>query len=172
MEIAVTRDLAPEVAQDVRALLDAAFGPTFTDHDWDHCLGGHHVLVSDGGSFVAHAAVVPRVLRVSDEPYGAGYVEGVATHPSWRRRGAGTLAMRAVADLVREHHAFGALSTSSHGFYERLGWERWRGRTFVRAGDTTVRTVEEDDGILVLRHRVPVDLTADLACEARPGDDW
>jgi hypothetical protein len=59
-------------------------------------------------------------------------------------------------------------------FYERLGWERWQGPTFVRRGEALVRTEEEDDGIMVLRPGpgVRIDLRASISCEARAGDDW
>jgi aminoglycoside 2'-N-acetyltransferase I len=82
--------------------------------------------------------------------------------------------MREIDDLIRRHHEMGALSTGEHGFYERLGWERWRGPTFVRRDGATVRTPDEDDGIMVLRFgpTAAVDLGAALSCEARPGDDW
>ncbi len=68
----------------------------------------------------------------------------------------------------------GALSTSKQRFYERLGWERWLGPTFVRRGGGVVRTPDEDDGIMVLRFGASreVDRTAAISCEARSGDDW
>ena len=154
--------------------MDDAFGGRFDDTDWEHALGGWHVLVTDGGALVAHAAVVPRDLRVDGQPVDAGYVEAVATAPARRGEGLATLAMREVDRLVRQHHHLGALSTGAHAFYARLGWERWRGPTFVRHGDELVRTPEEDDGIMVLRCGATgaLDRTLPIACEARDGDDW
>lgn len=66
------------------------------------------------------------------------------------------------------------LSTSAHAFYEALGWERWQGPTYVRDGETVVRTEDEDDGIMVLRNgpSAGLDLAQALTCDARPGDDW
>jgi aminoglycoside 2'-N-acetyltransferase I len=132
------------------------------------------VVVTDGGAVVAHAAVVPRELHVDVRPVDTGYVEGVGTAPGRQREGLGTLAMREIDVLIRRHHDLGALSTSAHGFYERLGWDRWRGPTFVRTDDGVVRTPDEDDGIMVLRFgpSTGVDLGAPLSCEARRGDDW
>jgi aminoglycoside 2'-N-acetyltransferase I len=154
--------------------MDEAFGGGFDDTDWDHALGGWHVLVTDGGALVAHAAVVPRDLRVDGRPVDAGYVEAVATAPARQGEGLGTLAMREVDRLLREHHHLGVLSTGAHAFYGRLGWERWWGPTFVRHGDELVRTPEEDDGIMVLRFGPSrtMDLAAPISCEARSGDDW
>jgi aminoglycoside 2'-N-acetyltransferase I len=132
------------------------------------------VLVLDGGAVVSHAAVVPRELHVDGRPVAAGYVEAVATAPARQGQGLGTRAMVEVDRLLRRHHELGALSTGAHAFYERLGWERWRGPTFVRAVDDLVRTPDEDDGIMVLRfgRSTTLDLGAALSCEARIGDDW
>jgi aminoglycoside 2'-N-acetyltransferase I len=131
-------------------------------------------VVTDGGAVVAHAAVVGRELHVDGRAVDTGYVEGVGTAPARQGEGLGTLAMREIGDLIRRHHHLGALATSAHGFYERLGWERWRGPTFVRTGGALVRTPDEDDGIMVLRFgpSSTVDLGAALSCEARRGDDW
>jgi len=157
-----------------RALVDEAFSGRFDDTDWAHALGGHHVVVTEGGAVVAHAAVVPRELEVDGRPVGAGYVEAVATAPARQREGLGTCAMVVVGEVIRRHHQLGALSTGSPGFYERLGWERWRGPTFVRRGGELVRTPDEDAGIMVLRvgSGAVVDLHAVISCEARSGDDW
>ena len=45
---------------------------------------------------------------------------------------------------------------------------------FVRRGSTTVRTPDDDDGIMVLRFgpSASIDLTAPISCDARSGDDW
>jgi aminoglycoside 2'-N-acetyltransferase I len=155
-------------------VLDDAFAGHFADEDWEHALGGWHVVVTDDGAVVAHAAVVRRELHVDGRPVHTGYVEGVGTTPGRQGEGLGTLAMREIDTLIRRHHDLGALSTSAHGFYERLGWERWRGPTSVRTAAGVVRTPDEDDGIMVLRFgpSAAVDLGATLSCEARRGDDW
>ena len=116
----------------------------------------------------------PRELHVAGRPFRTGYVEGVGTEPGRQRAGLGSLASAQAGDLVRAGFELGALSTGRPAFYEHLGWERWRGPTYVRRGNATVRTPDEDDGVLVLRFgpRAAVDLTAPLSCEARAGDDW
>jgi aminoglycoside 2'-N-acetyltransferase I len=82
--------------------------------------------------------------------------------------------MRAAADHIRERYELGALATGSHAFYERLGWERWRGPSFVRTMTGQQRTPNEDGYILILRTPTtpPLDLTAPISCEWRPGDIW
>ena len=174
VSVVATTALSPAGLASLRALLDEAFGGDFGDDDWAHTLGGQHVLVTSSGTLAAHAAVVPRTLWVGDTAFRCGYVEGVATLPSHRRGGLGSLATRRAADLVRAAYDLGALSTGSPSFYERLGWERWRGETYVRDGARVLRTPDEDDGVMVLRHgpSAVADLAAPIACEARRGDDW
>lgn len=158
----------------IRRLLDEAFEGDFSGEDWEHALGGHHVVVVERGALVAHAAVVPRELEIGGRPFRAGYVEAVGTAPARRRRGFGLAAMRRVGEILRAELELGALSTREHGFYERLGWERWRGPSFVRRADQRVRTQEEDDGLMVLRFGPSrdLDLGASIVCASRTGDDW
>ena len=158
----------------VRQLLEDAFEGDFSDDDWEHTLGGWHVVITEGSAPVSHAAVVPRALEVGGRRLRSGYVEGVATAPGRQRGGLGSFAMSQVADLLRGRFEIGALSTGRHSFYERLGWERWRGPTFVRRGSELIRTEEDDDGLMVLRFgpSLELDLTAPISCEARTGDDW
>lgn len=42
-------------------LLDDAYDD-FTEDDWEHALGGIHVLLPGGGSLIGHVAVMPRHL--------------------------------------------------------------------------------------------------------------
>ena len=164
-----------ELLEAVRAFTFAAFDGRFDEHDWEHTYGGHRVVVFDGDLPVAAAAVVPRDLVVGETSYAAGYVEGVAAAPGRDGQGLGSAVMVTVGDIVRNRYQLGALSTSRHTFYERLGWERWHGPTYVRHDDDRLeRTHDEDDGVLVLRcpTTADLDLTASISCDARAGDDW
>ncbi len=78
--------------------------------------------------------------------------------------------MSEASALVGTRFDLGALSTGRHRFYERLGWERWHGPTFVRREHDVVRTKEEDDGVMVLRFGPSrdIDLGATISCEAVP----
>jgi len=172
-----TVELSQEELAAVRRLVFEAFGGRFDEHDWDHTLGGTHLLaVEDDGAVVAHAAVVPRTLVAGERPLQTGYVEGVATRADRRRRGLATLVMEAAGRVVREGYQLGALSDGSRvpGFYQRLGWEVWPGPTFVAGPDGPVRTAEEDGSVLVLRTPATgeLDPTGPLVCDWRPGDVW
>jgi hypothetical protein len=65
------------------------------------------------------------------------------------------------------NHALGALSTGTHVFYERFGWQRWRGPTFVDGLRGRERTADEDGGVMVLRTpRSPrLDLDGAIVCD-------
>lgn len=173
--IVTTDALAAGTRGAIRALLDAAFDGDFSDDDWAHALGGTHALIVDGDAVIAHASVVPRDLEVGAQRIRVGYVEAVAVRPDRQRTGLGTSVMRALAEVIARDHALGALSTGEWHFYERLGWKRWRGETWVRhADDRRERTPDDDDSLMVLRtpRTPPLDPSAALTCDARSGDAW
>ena len=169
-----TADATDERLAAIRQLLDRAFAGDFSDDDWEHTLGGTHVVAEHGDEVIAHAAVVRRTIHAAGRSFDAGYVEGVATEPGRQGQGFGGRVMAEVGEIVRNEFELGTLSTSRHRFYERLGWERWRGQTSVRRGTSVVRTPDEDDGVMVLRigPSRDLDLGTEITCEARRGDDW
>lgn len=170
-----TADLSEPLLDEIHELMLRAFDGDFPDGDWQHALGGWHVLATDGdGAVVSHAAVVDRTLEVGGTPWQTGYIEGVATQPCRQGERLGSTVMRRVAEILHAEQDLGALATSRQGFYTRLGWERWQGPSFVRDGDETRRTADEDAGIMVLRYgaTAELDLEASILCESRVGDDW
>jgi aminoglycoside 2'-N-acetyltransferase I len=84
--------------------------------------------------------------------------------------------MRELGRVVRRDYELGALSDGTRipGFYQRLGWETWRGPTFVAGPGGPVRTAEDDGSVLVLRTSATAGLepTGALVCDWRPGDVW
>ena len=146
------------------------FGPT----DAAHAYGGLHVLVRDGAEVLAHASVVPRTLRIGGVPRTAGYVEGVAVAPERQGRGLGAVVMTALHEQLPGRFEVAMLSTGEHGFYARLGWERWRGPSYVARDGAAVRTPEDDDSLMVLLlpGSPALDLAAPVMCHDRPGDPW
>lgn len=173
-----TDDLSARQVAAVRELLWAAFADdedgAFSEHDWQHALGGTHLIAALGEEIVAHASVVERTLQVAGEPVRTGYVEAVATAPGHQGRGHGSALMREVNKLIERDFELGALGTSSQGFYERLGWRIWRGPSSVRTDTGEVATPDEDGYImaLVTPASPAVDFDAPLSCEWRPGDVW
>lgn len=180
IHVAATEELSGGTRRALRSFLDRAYDESFSDDDWRHALGGRHAWCTDAQGLLAHGSVVPRTLSLGGTILEVGYVEAVAVRADARRRGIGRAVMEALEALVREDYALGALSAAVDVFYERLGWERWRGPTFVagptglRARDGWVRTAEEDGGVFVRRTaRTPaLDLDGPIVCEPRAGDDW
>jgi aminoglycoside 2'-N-acetyltransferase I len=175
-----TTDLSAADVAAIRAILDAAFDgddpdERFTEDDWQHGLGGVHVVLDVAGEIVAHGAVVERSLHVAGRPLRTGYVESVATAPERQGRGYGTAVMRDVGVIIAAGYELGALGTGRHAFYQRLGWRTWRGPMSVRTPSGDQPTPDEDGDLLVLRTpATPPDLdeSSPISCEWRPGDVW
>ena len=171
-------DLTTAEVAAIRGVLQRAFTAkpdgTFSDEDWVHALGGVHIVLDVDGRIAAHAAVVERELHVDGRPVRTGYVEAVATEPGEQGRGLGSIVMAEAADVIAAGFELGALSTGSPGFYERLGWRRWTGPSFVRTAAGLVRTAQDDDGILLLDlpGSPPIDPAVPISCEDRAGDVW
>ena len=146
----------------------------FTDEDWEHSIGGTHLIAERDGVIAAHASVVERTLRIGTQPLRAGYVEAVAVAPAQQRTGLGTRIMAEVGAHIRERFEIGALGTGSHDFYARLGWQLWLGPSSVMTPEGVRATPEDDGSIMVLatRSSPPLDLEAPIQCEWRPGDVW
>jgi len=172
-----TSELTDDEIEAARRILWATFVDVdggITEDDWTHALGGMHVLIELDGEVVGHASVVERELHVAGRPFRAGYVEAVAIDPPLQRSGLGTRLMREIGSVVQECFELGALATGTPAFYERLGWLRWAGPTFVRTPTGLQRTAEEDHGILVLPTASTLDLdrSASISCDWRVGDVW
>jgi aminoglycoside 2'-N-acetyltransferase I len=135
-----TGELRADELEAVRRMVVEAFGGRFDEHDWEHCLGGTHVLATEDGVVVAHGAVVARTLVAGGRGLRCGYVEAVATRGDRRGLGLATLVMREIGRVVEAGYELGALSDGTRipGFYQRLGWETWQGRP-GRRGRTSGR---------------------------------
>jgi aminoglycoside 2'-N-acetyltransferase I len=172
-----TDQLSDEDVATIRRLLDSAFSADdghFADSDWQHALGGVHVVAAEDGEILSHASVVERRLEIGGRGVRTGYVEAVGTWPAQQRRGLATLVMREIGDVIREGYELGALSTGAVAFYSRLGWELWRGPTAVRTSTGVERTADDDGGIMVLAtpSSPPLNLDDEIVCEWRDGDVW
>jgi aminoglycoside 2'-N-acetyltransferase I len=170
-----TAEVPRPVVTATRALMDAAFAGDFGDDDWDHCLGGLHVVARSADEVVGHAAVVQRRLVTGGRALRSGYVEGVAVHPDWQRRGIGGEIMTRAESIVHAAYDLGALGTTDEGLplYTSHGWVRWRGPLAALTPGGTVPTPGEQDAVLVLPvPSVVLDLDGPLTCDWRDGDLW
>ena len=98
----------------------------------------------------------------------AAWVEAVATRPSYQGRGLGRAVMRRVADEIRDYD-LGALTARVVPFYERLGWELWRGAVTIRTDGGHFRAPDEPLMILRVVDTPPLDLAGRLAIGGREG---
>ena len=171
-DVLPTPALTREQRRTLRALLDLAFAGRFADSDWAHTLGGLHVLAREGDVLVGHGAVVPRQLTAGARHFRTGYVEALAVHPDWRRRGIGDQTMIRIEEAIRGAYDLGALAATDDSLrlYQRRGWVEWRGPLAGRTPAGVVATPEEVVHVLI--GEVPVDLQAALTCDWREGDLW
>ncbi|MEV7500232.1 GNAT family N-acetyltransferase [Streptomyces sp. NPDC093018] len=167
LRLAHTADLDPAELAEIRALLDAAFGGDFSDEDWDHGLGGLHVLIRDGSGLAAHGAVVMRRLRHAGRWLRTGYVEAVAVRADARRTGLGGRVMAELERVIERAYDLGALSASAKGapLYIARGWRRWEGHVCALSPKDGIVRLPAEEGSFYVRP------CPDPAPDARPGAD-
>lgn len=130
-----------------------------------------HVLGFLGDELVSHALWVPRELRHGPRRLRTAYVEAVATIPRLQGRGFASAVLRALGGHITGFD-LGALSPSDPRYYERLGWESWRGPLSQYDGQGEQPTPGEEAMVLRLPRTPPLDLDGALAAPWRPGDIW
>ena len=130
-----------------------------------------HVLGFLGDSLVSHALWVPRDLLYGGSPLRTAYVEAVATHPRHQGRGYASALLRRLASEITGFD-LGVLSPSDTRFYERLGWERWRGPLLLSTAQGPLETPLEEVMILRLPRTPALDLDRALTAFWRPGEIW
>ncbi|MCJ1679824.1 GNAT family N-acetyltransferase [Streptomyces sp. APSN-46.1] len=142
-----TSQLGGEELAAVRALLDGAFDGDFGEEDFEHALGGVHVLVRDeGGELLAHGSVVQRRVVHQGRALRVGYVEAVAVRADRRRRGLGGLVMAELERVIGRAYVLGALSASeaAAALYRSRGWQVWAGRIGTLGPQGPERLPEEE----------------------------
>ncbi|MHA6759639.1 GNAT family N-acetyltransferase [Streptacidiphilus sp. PAMC 29251] len=175
VEVVSTRSPDAVTLVAVRRLLEQVFEGNFSDHDWEHALGGVHVLLREDGVLVGHGSVVERQLRTGGVTICTGYVEAVAVRADRQGIGYGTLLMDAVEqELGNGDYGLAALSASARavGFYRSRGWQQWLGPTAVSTPRGPLRTEEDDGSVYVLEVDLGVDVFLELICDWREGDVW
>lgn len=174
VRVAHTADLVTETLESARVLLDGAFDGDFTDDDWEHALGGVHVLVWEESELIGHASLVQRRLLHRGRAWRAGYVEGVGVRADRRRCGHGAAMMQALEHVLRRAYDLGALGATDEAadFYAACGWKRWQGSTSALTPLGIERTAEEDGCIYVFPLTASLDLSGELTCDWRGGDAW
>jgi aminoglycoside 2'-N-acetyltransferase I len=174
VEILSKESLGAAGEHELREWLTNAYAGDFSEEDWTHMFVGLHALIRDGRGLVSHAALVPRTIACDDRPLQAGYVEAVATRADQRRRGHASRVMGKIGEIIARDYDIGILSTGLPEVYSLLGWERWRGASYVQMLRERARTAEDDDGLMVLRtpRTRLLDLNGEIVADWRDGDIW
>ena len=161
-------------AEVVRLCIDAHQEPDF-EHLFSYLPPeGLHVLARSGHELVGHAVVTNRWLQPEGLPLlRTAYVDAVATAPAAQGRGVGTVVMKHLAEAVGVDFDIACLETERVSFYERLGWEEWRGPLAGRSDDGLIPTPDQK-GIMILRlpGTPELDRNALLTIESHPARIW
>ena len=132
--------------------------------------GGRHFLAFQGEQLLSHAMVTTRWLQPEGHPLlKTAYIDAVATLPGYQGRGYGSTLMYYLAEGIDGEFVIGCLETDRVEFYERLGWELWRGPLAGRSEQGLIPTPEQK-GIMILRLSQTPDLdpgsTLTIECQA------
>jgi aminoglycoside 2'-N-acetyltransferase I len=136
--------------------------------------GGWHFLAYQDEQLVSHAMVTTRWLQPEGQQLlKTAYIDAVATLPARQGQGYGSAIMRQLAVEIDHEYVVACLETDKIGFYERLGWQAWRGPLAGRSESGLIPTPEQR-GIMVLRlsQTPPLDLDSALSIECQTGRIW
>jgi aminoglycoside 2'-N-acetyltransferase I len=136
-------------------------------------LDATHVLGYSNDLLVCHALWVTRYLQAGTNPVmRTAYVEAVATEAKYRHRGFASSIMKYLIGEIQDYE-LAALSPFSVQYYERLGWELWRGSLFIRTKDNLMPSLDGEEVMIFRLPKTPVlDLNAPLSAEWRKGELW
>jgi aminoglycoside 2'-N-acetyltransferase I len=178
MDVTVTASTTEELTPTQRAAVIDVCIAAHEIQDFENLFtfipsGGRHVLAYDGTELVSHAVATTRWAQPDGHPpLRTAYIDAVATLPAAQGRGFGSAAMRRLAAEI-EDYEIGCLQTDKAAFYERLGWELWRGPLAGRDGDEIVPTPHQQ-GVMILRLPATpaLDLDGGLSIERQPSRFW
>lgn len=136
-------------------------------------LDATHVLGNCEGYLVSHALWVTRYLQIgTNSIMRTAYVEALATEQAYRNRGFAEAIMKRLVQEIQDFD-LAALSPFSVKYYERLGWERWRGPLFIRTEDGLLPSRQDEEVMILRLSSTPdLDLHASLSAEWRRGELW
>jgi aminoglycoside 2'-N-acetyltransferase I len=153
IQVVQREDLSEKDLASLLAWLEEAFGDaigSWRRETWTDIGPGPHFMLRDAeGQLRAHACIDWLPMMIGERLVHTGYLEAVATRADSRRQGFASQVVEAAQREIVANAEIGFLATGEHSFYERLGWIRWRGATWVTERDGSVtRTPAEDAGIM------------------------
>lgn len=169
-----TENLTADVRAAIVQVCIAAHAEPDFQNLFDYVLSGAlHFLAYRDTELVSHAMVTTRWLQYETQPLmKTAYVDAVATLPAYQGQGYGSAVMRLLASEM-EDYTVACLETDKIGFYERLGWQVWRGALAGRSEQGLVPTPQQT-GIMVLTlpQTPPLDFDAGLTIECQSERIW
>jgi aminoglycoside 2'-N-acetyltransferase I len=135
--------------------------------------GGRHFLAYRGPELVSHAVVTTRWVQPEGQRVlKTAYVDAVATRPTYQGQGHASAVMDRLAATIDDYE-IACLQTDRPGFYDRLGWEVWRGTLAGRSEHGLIPTPRQR-GVMVLRlpRTPPLDMETQLTIEVQPERIW
>lgn len=170
-ELIASENLSATQRQEILTLCSAAYEEDFSPY-LELLNNPVHLLARQSNNLVSHAAWVTRWLQMNEGTIlRTAYVEAVATAPEYQRRGIGSTVMQRVVTCLGDFD-IAALSPSEIAFYQRLGWELWRGQLAVRTNGGLMTTPDEEVMIYRLPRTPQLALTELLTVEWREGELW
>lgn len=176
VSVHATEDLTPAQRRAVIDVCNAANATTEFEALFDVYIpsGGRHVLGYLDGTIVSHAVATTRHAQPEGHPVlRTAFLDAVATDPVVQHRGVATAVVRRLGDVL-DDYGIGCLQTDVTGFYERIGWECWRGPLAGRRDGGTLVPTPDQSGVMVLRlaRTPPLDLDGLLTIECQPHRVW
>jgi aminoglycoside 2'-N-acetyltransferase I len=135
--------------------------------------GGRHFLTYRGSDLVSHAVATTRWIQPEGTPeMKTAFVDAVSTLPICQGVGYASAAMTALIAGVSDYE-IACLQTDIPEFYERLGWQLWRGPLAGRGEQGLIPTPDQR-GVMVhlLPDTPPLDLETPLSIEQQPARIW
>ncbi len=168
-----TRELDALARATLVELCTAAHQADFSHLFYELPADGLHFIAYLDEQIVSHAVVTTRWLQPERRPIlRTAYVDTVATLPAYQRRGYGSAVMEELAANMSAYD-IACLKTDRLIFFERLGWQRWRGPRAGRAGRELIPTpAQQNIMILRLARTPPLDLERLLTIETQAGRLW
>ncbi|WIF73551.1 GNAT family N-acetyltransferase [Proteus vulgaris] len=166
--------LSEKEKEKLYAFLLDAFEGDFSPDDFHHSLGGMHVFAYHQEKIVGHVAVIRRNMAIDHKPISVGYVEAMAVHQAYRRKGIGKHLMAHTNNIIEACYQLGLLSASDEGapLYSLLGWKVWKGQLFELNQGIYQQSIGEEGGVMAFSPSNSLNLTASLYCDFRGGDQW
>ncbi len=175
LSVVPTRELDQTTKDEIVNLCNLAFDEDGYDILFDlvaYAVNPTHVLARANGVLVSHAIWATRQIWLEDgTPLKTAYLDAVATHPEWQRRGIGSAVIRRLVEEVRDYD-IGCLSTSRVNFYRNVGWELWTGPKVVKTETGLEDTPNYTVMILRTEHTPRLDKDSRLTIKSRQSDPW